>query len=125
MDGDGELPVPRRVHGPMPDRGARGIRAEKIVAVPIVDRPDRAWGKTAAAIRADIVQDGFDARTAEGTFKRANHRIRGTGRERRVAILAGGSEFEHGGWSYLVRRDSNRLPGARTRAAAPGIAPTI
>ena len=60
--------------------------------------------KTSAAIRADIVQDAFDAGTAETAFKRANHRVSGIWRERRVAVLAGRSQFEHGNVLMLRRR---------------------
>ena len=79
----------------MSDNCARGIRAERIITVPVVLRPDWPGTKTAAAIRADIAQDVFDAGTAEGAFKRADHRFRGIRRKHRVAVLASRSQFEH------------------------------
>ena len=81
----------------MPDSGVGRIRAEIVAVFPIKLRPDGPGTKTAAAIRTDIAQDVFGTRTTEGAFKRANHRVRGIGRQRRVAILASRSQFEHSG----------------------------
>ena len=64
------------------------IRAEIVTAFPVVLRSDRSGTKASAAIRADIVEDVFDARGTESAFKRANHRVRGIWRKRSVAILA-------------------------------------
>ena len=96
MDGFGELLVKARIHGTMLDGCACGIRAEIVAPFPAVARPDRPGTKISAAIRADIVQDVFDAGPAEGAFKRANHRARGIWRKRRVAVFASRSQFEHG-----------------------------
>ena len=81
----------------MLDGCACRIRAEIVAAFPVVARPNRPGTKSSAAIRADIVEDVFDARTAEGAFKRANHRATGIWRKRRVAVLTSRSQFEHGG----------------------------
>ena len=73
------------------DGAAARICVQRVAAFPIVLWPDRARRKAAAAIGTDIVEDGLNAGTAEGAFKGANHRVRGTGRKRRVAIFAGRS----------------------------------
>ena len=96
LNGFGELFVNGRIHGTMLVGCACGKRAEIVAAFPVALRSDRSRAKTSAAIRADIVQDIFDAGTAEGAFKCAYHRVRGIGRERRVAVLASGSQFKHG-----------------------------
>jgi len=57
---------------------------------------DRPGTKTSAAVRADILQDGFDAVAAEGALKGANHCLNGIGRKRRVTILARRPKFKHG-----------------------------
>lgn len=75
----------------MPDLRACGICTEIVAPFPIVLRTDGPRTKTAAAVRTNIGQDVLDARTTEGAFKRADHRVRGIGRKRRVAVLAGGS----------------------------------
>ena len=80
----------------MLDGCAGRIRAEIVATFPILARPDRPGTKTTAAIRADVVQDVLDAGTAEGAFKRTDHRVRGIWRKRCVAVLASGSQFEHG-----------------------------
>ena len=75
----------------MLDCCAGGKCAEIVAAFPVALRSDGSRAKTSAAIRADVVQNVFNAGSAEGTFKRAYHRVRGIGRERRVAVLASGS----------------------------------
>ena len=90
-----ELPVKARIHGTIPDSPAGRIHPQIIAAFPVDVRTDRPGTKTAAAIWADILQDVFNASTAERAFKRANHRVRGIRRKRRVAVLASRSQFEH------------------------------
>ena len=75
----------------MLDCCAGGKRAEIVAAFPVALRSDGSRAKTSAAIRADVVQNVFNAGSAKGTFKRANHRVRGIGRKRGVAVLASGS----------------------------------
>ena len=75
----------------MPDLCACRISAEIVAAFPIVLRTDGPGTKAAAAIRTDIGQDILDAETTEGAFKRADHRVRGIWRKRRVTVLASGS----------------------------------
>jgi len=55
--------------------GAGRIGAEIIAVIPIVFRPDRSGTKAAAAIGADVIEDVFDARTAERAFEGADHRL--------------------------------------------------
>ena len=76
------------VHGPMLDGGACGICAKIVGAFPIGFWADGPVRKTTAAIRTDIVQDVLDAGPAKCAFKRANHRVRRTGRKRCIAVLA-------------------------------------
>ncbi len=108
LDCFGELLVKARIHGTMPDGCACRILAEKVATFPVVVRPDRPGTKASATIRADIVQDVFDAGTAEGAFKRANHCVSGIRRKRRVAVLAYRSQFKHSdvlmrGWRHDER----------------------
>ena len=95
LDGFGELLVKAWIYATMPDGCTCRIRAEIVAAFPVVLRADRPGTKTTAAIRADIFQDVFDALTAEGAFKRTNHRFRRIRRQRHVAVLASWSQFEH------------------------------
>ena len=80
----------------MPDDGAGRKDTEVVTAFPVVFRSDGPATKTSPAIRADIVQEVFDTGTAESAFERANHRVRGIWRQRRVAVLARRPQFEHG-----------------------------
>ena len=100
----------------VPDFCAGGIVAEKVVAVPIPRRADGTGNKSAAAVRADISDDGFDTRRAERAFIRADARFKRIGRQRLVAMFAGGSEFEHGSFSGAVfRRKESHAFGTRFR----------
>ena len=77
-----------RIHGAMPDRRARGIRAKIVAASPVLLRPDRSRTKTSAAIGANIPKTRVDAATTESAFKRADHRLSGIRRKCDVAVLA-------------------------------------
>jgi hypothetical protein len=70
------------------------IDTETVPASPGDLRSDWPGAKTAAAIRADIIQEGFDACGAEGAFKRANAGLERIGRKRLVALLAVRSQRE-------------------------------
>ena len=91
----------------MPHGRACRICFEIVAGFPVVPRSDRPGTKTSAAIRADIVQEVGDAGTAEGAFKRANHRVRGIWRKRRVAVLASRSQFQHGSIFMCVWKTPN------------------
>lgn len=76
MEELGEPSVDMRIHRTMLHHRAGRIQTEIVPAIPVVLRPDRAGTKSAPAIRTDIVEDVFDAGTAEGAFECANHRFR-------------------------------------------------
>ena len=84
-----------RIYRPMLHLGTCGIFPEIIFVLPVFRRPDRPWNKSTATVRADIVQDILHATGAESAFLTADARFEGIRRQRGVAILAGGSEFEH------------------------------
>ena len=62
--------------------------SDRHAGTPLLRGPDRPWGKTAAAVRADIVQPGLDAVRAERAFERTNARLRRVRRQVLVAIFA-------------------------------------
>ena len=55
--------------------------SEIVLALPVFDRSNRRETKTAATIRADILQDFFGTVSAEGAFETANHRLCGVCRQ--------------------------------------------
>jgi hypothetical protein len=79
--------VKAQIHGTMPDGRVGWIRAEIVASLPAGLRPDGPGTKLSAAVRADIMQNVFDAGTRERAFKRANHHLRGIRRKRRIAVL--------------------------------------
>ena len=86
----------RRFHRSMLHRGARRICPKEVVIVPIRRRSDRSRDEPAAAIWADISQNTFDTRNAEGALIGADARLKRVGRQRLIAVLAGRSKFKHG-----------------------------
>src|SRR4051812_5499927 len=84
-----------RIDGTMLHLRAGWIRAEVIAVLPVSLWPDRPCAKTAATIRADVPENIFHARAAEGAFEAATHGFRRIRRKPCVAVLAGGSQFEH------------------------------
>jgi len=58
-----------RIHRAMLDGCAGRIRAEIVAAFPVGAGPDRPGAKAAAAIRADILENAFDTRSAKGAFE--------------------------------------------------------
>jgi hypothetical protein len=70
-------------------RGGR-IVSKVIIAFPVDHGAYRARHKTTAAIRAGVAEQA-GAIAAKGTFKAANHRIRGMGRQQFVAVFASGA----------------------------------
>src|SRR6185503_8060400 len=81
---------------PMARLVARRILAEVVVAFPIGRRPDRPRLEAAAAVRAHVVEDFVDARGAERALVRADAGFARSRRQRLAAVLAGGSQLEHG-----------------------------
>ena len=61
-------------------RGAGRVLAEVVVAFPVAGGANRPRNEPAAAVRADVIEVCLHAVTTEGTFKRADHRLRGGGR---------------------------------------------
>ena len=59
----------------VPDRAARGVLTEKVVALPVLRGSDRSGNEPAATVRADVVEDMFNARRAECAFISANARF--------------------------------------------------
>src|ERR1043166_2046291 len=84
-----------RIDRPVLYRGARGVLAEEVVAFPVLRWPDRSGSKSAAAVRADVFQDGSDTCGAKSALVGADARFERIGRQRVVAVLTGGSELEH------------------------------
>ncbi len=81
--------------------------------------PDGPTFEAATTVRAHVRQDRVDAVAAERALIRADHRVGRVGRERAVAVLAGGSEFQHG---RIMPRSG---PGQIDQAGVRGIAPTV
>jgi hypothetical protein len=73
-----------------------GIGGEIVTILPVVFGAD--WPRTepSTAIRANIFQEGLNAGLAKCAFERANHRERRIWWQGDVAILASGSQFQHG-----------------------------
>jgi len=84
-----------RINGTMIDLGTRGILAKVVVAFPVGRWPDRSGHEAAAAVRADILKDVINARSAERALIDADPRFKRIGRQRLVAVLTGRSEFKH------------------------------
>src|SRR5262249_14706506 len=82
----------RRVHRPVLDLRARRILAEGVVVLPVLRRPDWSGGKPNAAVGTNVTQHVLDARSTEGALVGADPRLQGVGRERLVAMLAGGPQ---------------------------------
>ena len=96
LDGFGKPPVKARIHGAVLYDGAGRECAEMVAVIPVSLWPNWPRTKPAAAIRTDIFQNGFDTRPAKRAFKRADHRLRRIWRQRPIAILTSGSQFQHG-----------------------------
>ena len=83
------------VDRPVFDNRARRVFAKIIVAFPVPRWPDWPGDKAAAAVRADVIQDGLDAGGAERALVAADARFERSGWQRLVAILTGWSQFQH------------------------------
>lgn len=97
---------------PVFDRRARRVLAEEVVSLPVVRRPDGSGHEAAATVRTAIAQDPVHAGRTECAFIRADTCFERVGWQSRVAVLAGGSEFQHG-LSFCVERLAN-LSGAES-----------
>jgi hypothetical protein len=85
----------RQIHGPMLYRGSRRIISKKIIIFPVSGRPDRPLSKTAAAVRANILQHAVDTIRAERTLIGADTGLQGVRGQLSITVFTGGSEFEH------------------------------
>ena len=93
----GREPLMRRqIYRPVLHLGARRVFPKEIVIVPIHRRSNRSRDEPAAAIRANISQNAFDAGGTKGTLIGADTRLKRIRRQRLVAMLAGRFEFKHG-----------------------------
>ncbi len=95
-DRNSELLVCFRIHGPMPDLSAGGVLAEKVVACPVSLGSERPRHEAAPAVRAHVAEHIVDARSAERALVGTDARVGRVRRQRRVAVLAGRPELEHG-----------------------------
>src|ERR1700692_3046332 len=83
--------------------GRRRVFSDRHAGTPLLRGPERPWGKTAAAVRADIVQPGLDAVRAERAFVRTDARFRRVRRQVLVAIFAVRPELQRHGQLILLR----------------------
>src|SRR4030095_2231769 len=90
-----ELRMLRRINRSVPDSRARRILAKMVVILPVRRWPDRPRGESSAAIRADIVQDAFNAAHAESTFIGTNSRFERIPWQFLVSVFAGRTQLEH------------------------------
>lgn len=74
-DGSRELRMGYRINRPISDRGTRRVRAEKVVAFPILRRPDWPRNKAAAAIWTDVIQNAIHTCGTERTLIGADARL--------------------------------------------------
>ena len=84
----------------MLDLGTRRVLTKEVVTFPVLRWPDWSGNKSAAAVRADILQDVIDTRGAEGALVGADARFKRVGRQRLVAVLAGRSELKHAAFLF-------------------------
>src|SRR6267143_6109445 len=73
------------------DLGTRRVLTKEVVTFPVLRRPDWSGNKSAAAVRADVLQDVIDTRGAERALVGADARFKRVGRQRLVAVLTGRS----------------------------------
>lgn len=115
-------PVPGEPWG-RPACGPRSSRAERVhPARPRSTRAraGRAPFEAATTVRAHVRQNLVGAVAAERALVRADHRVGRVGRERAVAVLARGSEFEHVRFIALVSNRDRVADAARRHfPAAP------
>src|SRR5262244_772077 len=83
----------------MLDLVTRVILAKVIVTFPVLRRPNRSGYESAAAVRADVLKDVINARSAERALIGANPCFKRIGRQRLVAVLTRWSEFKHAGYT--------------------------
>src|SRR5262245_12101846 len=116
-----ELGVEHGIHRPVPNLRASWVFAQKIFPLPILRRPDRARNESATAIRANIMQDRFNAGGAERAFIAADSRFKRFGRKGSVAVLTSRSQFKHIDCELFddtgKLSNANRSPARRARVS--------
>ena len=85
-----------KVNWPVLDLGAGRIISKEIAVLQIFFRSDWPLNKAAAAVRANVLQNIIGALRAKRAFVAANPRCQRRGRQAFVAVLASGSDFQHG-----------------------------
>lgn len=95
--------VSRGVNRPVFDSCASRVFAKKVVVLPIPRGPDGSGHESAATVWTDIAQYAFYAGCTKRTFIGADAGLKGVGWQSFVAMLAGRSEFQHGGSFYVER----------------------
>lgn len=92
---------------------------QAVAVFPVAPRTDRAWREAAPAVGADIAQNPLGAICAEGAFIRADARVLCIRWQRRVAVFAGGAQFQHHGLGSNGKKPQHNAatkPQARPRA---------
>jgi hypothetical protein len=92
-------------------RGRGGFARAPRPRRPIMGGADGPTLEAAATVRAHVGQDRVNALAAERAFICAVHRVDRGGRERAVAVLAGGPELEH--VAFWHRAPAPRRPRRR------------
>ena len=84
-----------RINRPVLDLATCRVLTKVVAAFPVPRRPDWSRNKSAAAVRAHVVQDVVNARGAERTFISADARFKRVRRQSFVAVFTGRAQFEH------------------------------
>ena len=84
------------VDGFMTASRAGGESAQVMIAFEICPRSHGPNVEATTAVGAYVAQDAFNTSATESAFEGADARLRGVGRQLRIAVLAVGTEFKHG-----------------------------
>lgn len=87
----------REINRPVFDGCVRRVLTKKVVTLPVVRRSDGSGSEAATTVRADIAQHLLHTGGTKRTFIGADAGLKGVGWQSFVAMLAGRSEFQHGG----------------------------
>ena len=86
----------------MLDRGTRRVRAQKIAVPPVSGGSDWPADKSAATVRADVMQHVLHTGCAKRALIGTDARIQGLGRQGFIAVFASWSKFKHDGLSMTM-----------------------
>src|SRR5262249_20766522 len=92
-----ELLVLCRINRTMLDHVTSGILTKFVATFRFLRRPKLFGYESAAAVRADVLKDVINARSAERSLIAANPRFKRIWRQLPVAVLPRWSEFRHAG----------------------------